>query len=370
MSELPVIVEEVRKIIRENLDVEKSLSKDGPLKHIQHILRIKPTDISQSKIYEILLSNFITAEKTSPGSGNMFLRLFVGQKIEDTSDTPVTKKSVINSFRFMNHRNRKIMENIIDMSGSSTSVILKKSSNHNFYIEAYDGYSFPAKSLVNIRPQLLKNVSVLCIDGYVESVSEIHHVLTFLSDNKIPCALFCRGLSDDVANTIKVNNDRGNLVLFPYQITYDLEGVNTLVDIATASNTDVVSSLKGQLISSIDMSTLKMVESCNFQSNKVILKNAASKKSTKILIKQLKEKMEKNPELTETLIKRIKCLSSSCVEVALPDDASYACNSIEFDEAIRRLNSICSNGIRPEVVANRYFESFNGAIEKMGYLHV
>ena len=104
------------------------------------------------------------------------------------------------------------------------------------------------KKLLKDDNLFLRDARIACIDGYVESVSELHLLLEELSEAKVPCFLFVRGMSEDVLHTIKTNNDRKTLMVFPYIVPFDLDSVNTIVDIAVSAGTDVLSNLKSDKI--------------------------------------------------------------------------------------------------------------------------
>ena len=61
---------------------------------------------------------------------------------------------------------------------TATKLSIKKSAIGQTYIDVCEGYNFSIKSLINTPATELKNSKIVCIDGYIESASEIHHLLT------------------------------------------------------------------------------------------------------------------------------------------------------------------------------------------------
>lgn len=360
----------VKKIIRDNIHVHLSMSASRTNKSIQHFLEIKPKHALEKKIYEIVFSTATLAEKHAPGSALLLLRLFSCDSEHENSSASVnslhTKQSLLRQLNHLNKKNVAIAETIIELATSSSSIILKKSTNGNFFIELYEGYVFSANCMIDMQSCTMKNVAVSLIDGYVETVSEIHHLLTGLAETQQKCVIFCRGMSSDVTHTIKVNNDRGIMSVYPYQVPFEVDGINTLVDIATVVGCDVTSSLKGDLISSIKADQLLKVSGCTLQKDKVTFSNASTKKSVNSHIKNIREKMENNPDLTETLQKRVRSLSASCLEVGIPNDINYASNSMELDEAIRHIMAATSRAAQKEEVVKKYLASLNETISNIG----
>lgn len=355
---LQILREEVEK----NLRVKCSLdSRDKDLKvvrDLQHFLKLSPQSVSRTQL-ELLLSHCITAEKTCPGSGIKFLEMFVGKHLSE--DTEIrTKLDCISVLRDQNFSKEvtKILEEVLNQAGLKSKISIKKSRSSKKFIELTEGYNFGLSRTIKIPDAEFRNVSVCCIDGFVENVSEIHHLLTYLSEKNKSCLLFFRGASDDVLNTIKVNYDRQTLSLIPYIVPFDLENVNTLVDIAVVSGTDVVSSTKGQLISSVSENNLGLLESCYCSSNCIIAKNPKTSERVAHHVQQLKNKVAESSETENLIHRRIDSLTSSCIDINIPDDMNFLSTSSQLDKGIRIISSVINKTYMPNKVAKKYYESW------------
>jgi hypothetical protein len=139
---------------------------------------------------------------------------------------------------------------------------------------------------------------------------------------------------------------------------FDLNEVNTLVDISIVSGTDIVSSVKGDLISSLPLDKIGTVDSCTIHGEVIRLKNRSCKKRVKEHIENIKKTLEERPEIETFLSKRLKSLASSCIDIRIPDDINYASLSQEIDEGIRIVTSILSNKYDPSGVAREVFDSY------------
>ena len=140
-------------------------------------------------------------------------------------------------------------------------------------------------------------VKCVCIDGIIESVSEIHHILEKLNSLQQPAVLFARGFSMEVISTLSVNARRGTLNVAPVVVGYTIEHANTLKDIAIACGGDVVSSLKGELISAIDLDEVPTVEKVCITSAGVMISHRYSKKNVNNHVKKIQKNRQ---ELLET----------------------------------------------------------------------
>ena len=55
----------------------------------------------------------------------------------------------------------------------------------------------------------MKNYKVVIIDGFIETVGEIHHLLHDAAKSKTPHVIFCFGMSEEVKHTIMVQTNLG-----------------------------------------------------------------------------------------------------------------------------------------------------------------
>jgi hypothetical protein len=368
------ILEDVRSHVRKNIEVRNSISFDEKSNNLktrrglQHFFSTKFENEKQQKIYEIVLNHALKAEKESPGAGIELLKLFSGQISVSDKKAVKTKNDIIEVIKNykLSKRNFDIIKTVLEYSNSNSRISFKKSSSQHAFVEITDGHTFEASCQIPVVRKDYQNVKVICIDGYIENVSEIHHILEHFSQNRVPCLIFSRGMSDDVLHTIKVNNNRGTLSIYPYRIPFDIDSVNTLVDIAVVSSTDVTSSLKGELISSIAVEKIKSIEKCTLFGNKVILKNSLSKISIDNHVKNIRNSIKEKPELTEILSKRIKSLTSSCIEISLPEDINFYSDSQQIDESIRTIMSVISNTFDVSRVSQQHFESLEGTLNAIG----
>lgn len=358
------ILEDIKVDIRKNLEVILSLDCSGPTaktrRGLQHMMSKKYSDCAKRALYESIMNFSVRSEITCPGSGILFLKLLTGDLKNYHIDIVRNKKEIVDilkSRKFELKVLHLLVESLTHVT-NTTRLSIKKSYNQKSYIEVVEGFNFKVKPLLKDSLTECLDVSVLCIDGFIESVSEIHHVLSFLAEKKEHCLIFSRGMSQEVLHTIKVNNDRGIFFIIPLVIPFDPENVNTIVDIAVVSGTDVVSTTKGNLISSIDLNCLGKVESCVQISDSLRIKNTLTRTSVKTHRSMLRNLLEERPELEDIISSRIRSMTSSCIDICIPDDISFYSTSQQIDEGIRIISSIVNNTYSPLAVAEKFLNSY------------
>lgn len=358
----------VVEFIRRNLDVALSLHSDEETprtrRSIQHFSLLKLRDAEEQALYEIILRHSIAAEVACPGAGEALLRKI----INDSTGSILSPKNRTEVFSLLERSNfspivLSILDCLLDMSNSTTKITLKKTSTSSLYVEVTQGYSFTVKPLLRSSFEASKS-KVACIDGYVESVSELHHLLESLSLDKMPCLIAVRGMSDDVLNTLKVNNDRGTLSVCPVVIPFDVENVNTIVDLAVVSGTDVTSSLKGQLISSIALKDLGSVDNVKISNNNLRIRNNSSKERVERHLAQIRlSQREKDASLTDVLQHRVRSLTSSCIDVCIPDDINYYSRIQQLSEGIRIISCLLSKNYDLSTVVDVHYDAYSSTVK-------
>lgn len=357
---LSTVVEFLKKNIDSNMSLTMSGNDVRTRKGLQHFTFIKFSEKNEQKIFDLVMSHALQAEKRCPGSGMHFLKILCKSDLERERILPRTKRDIVEILRRekLSSRSLLILETVLDFCTSTTNLSIKKSSTQSHFIEVTDGYSFSVNPLFKYSPSFLSRAKSCCIDGYVENVSELHRFLENLSKTKEPCILFCRGMSDDVVNTLKVNFDRKTVVVYPFVVPFDLENVNTLVDLAVSTGTDVISSNKGDLISSIDEKSTGHVEFCTLSGGSIRFKCGNAKDRVKNHLANLKNTLIEKEDVSGLLEKRIRSLTASCIDIHIPDDINFYSSSQQLDEGIRIISSIINNTYDPVLVAEQTLSAF------------
>jgi hypothetical protein len=341
---------------------EENILQTKSFSQIENLLvSYKEKSNIKNVLYKYVINLAIEAEIKSAGA---FIEVFkflqnyiFDQKslnlMQETIDLHQNKKTnlkdlewLLEYFKF-DLKLKTILFDTISLSGFNGKILVEK-GNDKFktIIEKINGFVFDLPMKDTKYFGNYANPRLIMIDGFVENVSEIHVLLEKSSESKECLIVFHRGMSDDVLNTLSVNWNRGTLRVVPVQVPYDLEGMNTLNDLAVISLSDVVSSLKGQLISSIRYEDLTSVDRLEITNNKIILINKKCDKQVKTHVQELLNKRSKvHDEIVSFYDKRIKTLSSNLVTIKLCDDIFYLSNRQKIDKFLRSYRNFISSGV-------------------------
>ena len=195
----------------------------------------------------------------------------------------------------------------------------------------------------------LKNPRIIIIDGFFEATSEIERFLFYASKNHESLIVIARGFSEEVTTTLAHNFTVNNLQIFPIAVPLDLYGANALKDLACIVGNDIVSTLKGELISSIPIDEHNTVEKVTLLKDRLLIKEQRNLVSVKSHLHNLTEKQLEiqNDDLKNILQKRIKTLLSRHVEIKLGKDSTMLSPMLNqrLRKSISVFNEICHYGI-------------------------
>lgn len=356
-------------VLRRNVKNHVLVSQPGGIlmhTRLQAMFNIQFTDPVEQSIHEIIVNHAYAAERLGPGGfdaciekllekfdlanrGNMNRTPVItlgdlvgpGAAIPTRSDVGWVLAEYLEG---ANERTCSMLHCALDLAGFAGRIIVEKTPARPS-VELARGYSFdqvPAWP-VNVR---LERPKIVCIDGYVEEVSELHHLLEEASEARESVVLFVRGLSDDVKNTLKVNYDRGSLRVVPVVVKFDMEGINAINDISVVTGAELVSSNKGDLISNVRLSGAPRVDEVIVHDSKITITNTRSRRAVEGHVAFLRKKRldEKIDDVARLFDARIKSLSPNHVVVRLPDDKDFVTSSQSIDYALRAVKALVDYG--------------------------
>ena len=187
----------------------------------------------------------------------------------------------------------------------------------------------------------MKDYRFAIIDGYIESVSEIHHMLHYASTSKEPYVFFCFGMSEEVKNVIIQNNTRKITQIFPVSMKIKEDTANILNDIALLHNSDIITSLKGQTISQAISKGLSQGDTIIFDRKGFKVQPTCSSAQIRSHIRFLEKRIKNSSaDMNTDLVKdRIKILRSKALNIYLPEELKNDVTfNIEIDYAMRAIN--------------------------------
>lgn len=338
----------------------KSLNVVTP---IQAISGYRFSDAQTSQIHQLIVSFAQDAERMAPGSflGTLeWLRKFSNNYIA-YSTTPIiydySRASSING-EIPSHCDidaiinfhcgsdivlKNMLLTAIDYVGNVGRIAVEKSNNDTDSVEYVVGYKFNSISDI---PEKYINCKVSVIDGYIDSVSEVHKLFTRANETKISCVIFCRGAAEDVRNTAVVNHRRGTMNVNIVVLPFDLDGINTIADIAAVCGCKPTSTATGDLIFGIDFDELPLVESIVVDGNSTTIKCARTFQNVEYHKQEIRKKMKDCvDDLRDLYIKRLKSLNSNSCVIRIANNLDFVSRSQKLDYAIRAYKSAIEYGV-------------------------
>lgn len=367
------VIVEIDNFRRSNIDFLKSLKT----------LRSSFGDKLKEKIFDVACLHIFNAEKASPGGSDFFLDFVLNEtSIElQGSAARIFRKSDLESILrcYLDQEFLPFVREVLELSSFNSKILVKEDThdqslsivekNNSFYFEGL-------RPSYLLRNNKVKDVRVCPIDGFIESVSEIHFLLEKISTLQEPCILFVRGHSEDVSHTLKVNYERNKITCIPVVVNFDIEGANLLNDIAIISGSDVVSSFKGETINSIDIEKFPRIDSAIFLPNGISLDNKISNERVKSHINFVVQKIENSDSSAseDALTRRLQRLSGGQITVSLSKD--HKKRKLSLDKALRAVQMAKSFGVveynektfpKSTIEAGKTFSSkFKDTIESIG----
>jgi len=382
-----------REIINSSNKINSTLSHLGPIKTnsgliiddvIQKYILNCGKDIHERIIGPLILDAVIRSENNSGGSGEICLSMISSQiesvskkiklglssgeikeeneervrslsKLINKSARKLSKTDICNLIDkiFTLDSQKRIANSIIEKSNIKSPFFLERSHKRETILSFSQGYNFEIPITSDFLPEggmwERRDVEVLIIDGIVESIGEIHHLLERASANKNPIVMFVRHLSDDVKSTLILNIKRNTIDLIPIEVGFDEDTVNILNDIAICCNSDIVSAYKGDLISTSSSGCLSSVKKVTLTKKGVNILNNISEKSLISHLKYLEERRDSSHEIKikKLFDTRIRSLSSGKILLRVGNDLLRKdIQSIEkFDKFFRELRSLIQYGV-------------------------
>lgn len=238
------------------------------------------------------------------------------------------------------------------LAGNECKIFVQPSPSTFSTVERTNGYVFrcsPDPAFYTEGRWEHDGVRVLLIDGLVETVSEVDTILNRAHVDSCPVAIVARGFNPDVLNTLRVNRSRRTLNVIPIVAEFDVETVNVLADIAVAIGCDVVSSLKGELISTVNFDDLRCVKKMSCAGRSMTIESIEpTAAAVSIHLQNLiqKKKDTKLLGVQKLLDDRIRSLSSASVtiRVSAKSGLEMTRHVHDIDVALRTVKASLSGG--------------------------
>jgi hypothetical protein len=336
---------------------------------VQRYTFFKNGDIHNRIIKPLLLDAAMRSEYISGGAGDICLKIS-SNMISNMPDLDVSildieklilkncKRASRSDFYNLIEKNisldshKDIFLFLFEKMNISSPVFIERSKLSKTRIVLDSGFNFDIsvdKKYITSKTKKMSNVRCFVIDGFIESVSEIHHLLEDASKTKENYIIFSRHMAEDVQSTISYNIQRGTINLIPVSVGFDENTLNILNDISICTNSDLISSHKGDLISQAIRMPPSIIDSIEFGKNSLTIINKHPSKLLKSHVKYLRDKraISVKPSIFNIIEGRIKSLSSGKIIVSVGADLILKePKTIEmFDKILREIKSIIKSGV-------------------------
>ena len=289
---------------------------------------------------------FLEMESLYPDLGHCFLDivipainkennlLFIDDLISEIKEDSInfSKKDLDVFFENdLNPESHDILKTLLENINITTKIYLDKSYVSETIIVKKEGITFDLDFDLDFFYKGkwdAKDFNFIIIDGFIETVGEIYHLLHEANENKEPYVIFCKGMSSEVKDVFLQNISRETINICPISLKTSELNVNILIDIARCLEGDIVSALLGDTISQSVRRKLKKGKDISVTGNSITITPVASDQHLKTHLNYLENKKEKsNIQInTDVLEERIKMLSSDKISIRLgKKDISNKC---------------------------------------------
>lgn len=313
--------------------------------------------IPDRKVYKqlkaLIKREFDNCEKIYPFLGDLFVLSFFDLiDIESLKEYETFRYHKDDESCFLNNIYNKNIKNVIkwilDNCSMERMITIESTDSNQIYIEKYNDiifkFDYDYDFLGKNKSYTVKNYNFILIDGFIESVGEIHHLLFEANKNKEPYVIFCYNMAQEVKNTIIKNNSLGKTEIMPVIIDFNENTANILNDIAVIHDTDIITALKGQTISQeVTKKILSKGPKITFYQGSLAIEPIAKMEKIKIHRSFLQKRVNtaSNDINVDIINERIKNMSTKNLKIFLPKEAlreNYF--SRELDYALNFLSKI------------------------------
>ena len=242
----------------------------------------------------------------------------------------------------------------LQLSGLEGKIFIENGKQDHYIVEYKEGYVFDLNPfgfmLTNNKKWEAYDCKVLIVDGLVEKISELDHILTKNLETKQPMAIIAHGFSEEVVATLRANQERNILNIQPIRIPPDIDSLNVANDISVVCGTLPISIMKGDMLVFTKYEDLPTVDSIKLQEKQCVFENQNTKAAVSMQIQSLLEKRlnhQLHEEVQNLFDKRMRSLVNNGVTIYLPNMPVNKQDEqrVKIDTTLRQIKTILNNGI-------------------------
>jgi len=339
---------------------------------ILSLLNFAPENRLENIFKQIIFDYAFKAEKISADSSlsmiNFLLDFFIKKKKNDNFDLSLEKERILeeiqqNLKRPTGKEYRGFIENNFSntvgevvseayrLAGPAGKIIFEHGNITQPIVELSKTYQFEIQPEINIlmanKGEWKKsNVKVICIEGFIEKVSEIDCILTEAARRKSSVLIVCLGCAHEVVSTILTNNARKVFDVAICHPVNDRTSINDIFDLATVSSASLFDYQNPISISFDREKFSNTSEQISIIGSKLLIRNLKSIKASSRKVKELRKKLGESDLEDDYIRKRIRSLTSNQVKIMLPEkNKQEKFNEIEkMDRTLRCIKSFIKHG--------------------------
>jgi|TARA_R110000823_G_scaffold55436_3_gene135560 dihydrofolate reductase len=318
-------------------------------------LNILPKNKIEETLKNVLLKEYYDCEKLYPYLGDYFLhKMFDNVAIKTSTSFVFNKKYQDKFISTLNNFNSKLIAKwIFENTNINRSINIEKYIGDDLTVEFLEEFVFNIDydfSFFNDGSKnTYKQYKYVIINGIIESIGEIHHLLHKANKTKETFVIFCFGMSEEVKMTIIKNNKMGRFRVFPVCLNVnDENSLNLLNDIAAIHGSSIISSDLGQTISQETRKELSVGVEISFFKNSIgitpCVDNKSIEKHRNFLKKRIDDARSRPDVRIDVLANRLKMFTGKRVNIYIPEKLlKNKMNSREIDYFFRFISNLNKN---------------------------
>lgn len=197
------------------------LFRASPVDIVRVISEISSENSFHNAFRNLILNAVVTSEKRSPGSGFIFLDSILGSKDTEESVFYRTERGQLDAiikFFIGAGPSGKILKEAIKLGGTNFNVTFSNSHDDKFHVRKTVGTQIEGdiNEVFSCKPKEINNCSIVYVDGIIESVGEIDHVLQKSSKDNMPLVIIASGFSPEISGILRNNFLQKKLCVIPF----------------------------------------------------------------------------------------------------------------------------------------------------------
>lgn len=252
----------------------------------------------------------------------------------------------------------EIAKQTLTLNGVGSNITIEKNSSFHYEIELKNGFTFPVKTIgafldKNIFEWKRSECKVLLVDGFIETIGEIETLIHQLSKTKEKLLIISQGFEQEVQSFLLANKRRGIIDVCLVTVEAGMESMNLMNDIATASGSELISVVNGDLVSLVKLEGLTILPKVNVMSSMLTFNQKNTKTAVNVRIQDLikkKNEMANSDDIynfSEFYLKRIRNLMGQAVVIKLPEFSKTQLinEKTQLDIILRQCRSLLDFGL-------------------------